>query len=911
MKNFKRTLALVLSVIMLVGMMAIGAGAAFTDEAEIDYAEAAAVMNMAGIIKGYPDGSFGPDATLTRAEAAVMIARLLGFEDAAGSCTFTDVKGNAAYAWAEGAIALCEVEGIVAGNGDGTFGPDDKLTGYAWAKMLLCAVGYNAAAEGMIGETWDNGVYKLVKSTEIAKKIAGFDGSAEITRDAAAQMAFAAAQLPTQKWVKGTTISGTGLTIDVGGSYAAPGATLFAQLGVKKNDAAVEDDFDRPVTTWYVDADSDNVQDATEKKAVVAKEAAATYVVTKNNTAMSAILKALDLTAESTVVGTYNIGDVVELYNTDTDAKIDVAVATTEMLYQISKVVEAAEDAKYDYTVTFKAVANGNASGTKVYNDNKLEGFDAATMKKGAYVLLTEGTETAVVTVPAVAEGKVNAVGTGYFKLDGEKNSYAYGVTPLAVSNTTTYKVFTNSNGYVVGYAAVAATETVASKVFYVEEDNFVAGGTFSGDKAQLSVMNPDGSKAIVEVEIYTKSGAKYVKIGGADVALGSAAAPAGFYAYTADDAGVITSLTAITAAGVDTDGDKKVDTAIAATDVDFDVKAALVKIDTSKNFYATADTTVTTIKAGKATTVTGYSNFVNETYAIDNGTPLDTTDDLAILYVFSGTTLNQVYVLGADSMTAAPQAVYGVYVSTGDTYKDAKNNDVTDVVYNVAGVDTTYTISGTSVADTYKGIVTIEVSNGIATLTAYTSNADKVVASVYADYVVFGDAATPVYFASGVKFYDITDVAKNGVVELDELAKNDIVTYVTGTGANAGKITAAYVTYAAQEDGVITNNNAVYAEKVLGFSAGDAATIEALGEDGIIIQVASVAKVKAADGKYDLSITLYEDGVVVYTADHNDLVKGSAIMIDVTGESGTVVYEIADLNDSGAVIATGSFVID
>ena len=189
MRNVKRTLALVIALVMVIGMMTIGAGAAFTDEAEIDYVEAASVMNMAGIIKGYPDGSFGSEVVLNRAEAAVMIARLLGFDDPSTSSSFTDVHDVAQWAWAEGAIGICEVEGILLGNGDGTFGPADKLTGYAWAKMLLCAIGYDAAAEGMTGANWDNGVYKLLKSVQLSKGVVGFDGSDYVTREVAAQMA--------------------------------------------------------------------------------------------------------------------------------------------------------------------------------------------------------------------------------------------------------------------------------------------------------------------------------------------------------------------------------------------------------------------------------------------------------------------------------------------------------------------------------------------------------------------------------------------------------------------------------------------------------------------------------------------------------------------------------------------------
>ena len=78
MKNLKRALSFALATVMVIGMMVVGAGAAFTDEAKIVNEEAVDVMVSLGVISGKGDGSyFDPDATLTRAEAAKMIACLL------------------------------------------------------------------------------------------------------------------------------------------------------------------------------------------------------------------------------------------------------------------------------------------------------------------------------------------------------------------------------------------------------------------------------------------------------------------------------------------------------------------------------------------------------------------------------------------------------------------------------------------------------------------------------------------------------------------------------------------------------------------------------------------------------------------------------------------------------------------
>ncbi|WP_309119815.1 S-layer homology domain-containing protein [Paenibacillus sp.] len=75
------------------------------------------------VMIGYPDGSFKPDATITRAEMASAIAPLLpdGFIADAG---FTDTDGS----WAQAVIEKAKTAGIVDGYEDGTFRPHVTLT---------------------------------------------------------------------------------------------------------------------------------------------------------------------------------------------------------------------------------------------------------------------------------------------------------------------------------------------------------------------------------------------------------------------------------------------------------------------------------------------------------------------------------------------------------------------------------------------------------------------------------------------------------------------------------------------------------------------------------------------------------------------------------------------------------------
>ena len=86
MKNLTRVLALVLVFSLMLGSVAFAG--TFTDvSSDSANAEAISVLADLGILKGYEDGSFGPEKVITRAEVVAVINRLQGLEQAA--------KGNA------------------------------------------------------------------------------------------------------------------------------------------------------------------------------------------------------------------------------------------------------------------------------------------------------------------------------------------------------------------------------------------------------------------------------------------------------------------------------------------------------------------------------------------------------------------------------------------------------------------------------------------------------------------------------------------------------------------------------------------------------------------------------------------------------------------------------------------------
>ena len=184
----KRVFSLLLAAVLLLGLGAPAAAADlnFSDRGSIRHAEAVATLAQAGVIKGYPDGSFGPELTLNRAEASAILTRMLG-GSAKSRATFSDVPGDF---WAAGYIAYCANNGIISGYGGGRFYPGDALTGSAWSKMVLAALGYDAEQTGMTGSDWEAGVSVLASAQNLYRGIDGFDPSLPVSRQDACQIAF-------------------------------------------------------------------------------------------------------------------------------------------------------------------------------------------------------------------------------------------------------------------------------------------------------------------------------------------------------------------------------------------------------------------------------------------------------------------------------------------------------------------------------------------------------------------------------------------------------------------------------------------------------------------------------------------------------------------------------------------------
>ncbi|GEM_PF-2168003 len=163
-KRGSMIISAVLSLLMISGSFVFTfADTSFSDLNNSPYKASVEKLSAENIISGYPDGSFRPEKTVTRAEACVMISRAMNPSDekyaAASENRFSDV--NADYTWAKRYINYAYSMGVVDGYPDGTFRPSASVTYNELAAMIIRGMGYSA---DMLGGSWpDNYKNKAVE----------------------------------------------------------------------------------------------------------------------------------------------------------------------------------------------------------------------------------------------------------------------------------------------------------------------------------------------------------------------------------------------------------------------------------------------------------------------------------------------------------------------------------------------------------------------------------------------------------------------------------------------------------------------------------------------------------------------------------------------------------------------------
>ncbi|GIP30820.1 S-layer homology domain-containing protein [Paenibacillus sp. J2TS4] len=116
-----------------------------------------------GIVSGYPDGTFQPNHPVTRAEFTVMLTGALRLEEKGAALTFND--NDQIGAWAKQAVAQAVQAGIIDGYEDGSFRPNASVTRAEMAVMVAQAIKRPLKAHTTTGFVDDEAIPQWAKGS--------------------------------------------------------------------------------------------------------------------------------------------------------------------------------------------------------------------------------------------------------------------------------------------------------------------------------------------------------------------------------------------------------------------------------------------------------------------------------------------------------------------------------------------------------------------------------------------------------------------------------------------------------------------------------------------------------------------------------------------------------------------------
>lgn len=181
----KRIFGLLLAACLAVTALAAPA-AAFTDVTDAATAVDVECLRLMGVLDGYADGSFRPDATLTRAQFCKMAVYALNAQKELGKyrsvTVFPDVKPSH---WAASYINLASKgKGVILGFADGKFHPEARVTAGQAVTILMRQLGYK---DEDVGAVWPDGYLAQAEVTGLTDGL-HLTGSAALTRGQAARL---------------------------------------------------------------------------------------------------------------------------------------------------------------------------------------------------------------------------------------------------------------------------------------------------------------------------------------------------------------------------------------------------------------------------------------------------------------------------------------------------------------------------------------------------------------------------------------------------------------------------------------------------------------------------------------------------------------------------------------------------
>ena len=162
----KKVLLIIMMIALIVSTSVFAKGFSDVDETMENYEEAISYLSEKEIISGYPDGSFKPMNSITRAEVIKIIVTSFNIEFKEGtnkSYAFDDITGK----WFEDYVKIGASNDIIKGYEDGTFRPNNNVT-YAELSAMVCRLLKLNVDEG---DDWADAYMNAAKSINLFDNI--------------------------------------------------------------------------------------------------------------------------------------------------------------------------------------------------------------------------------------------------------------------------------------------------------------------------------------------------------------------------------------------------------------------------------------------------------------------------------------------------------------------------------------------------------------------------------------------------------------------------------------------------------------------------------------------------------------------------------------------------------------------
>ena len=177
---------------MLASLLVVPAGAAsaattrFSDITDNYTATAIETLRLMGVLDGYGDGTFRPNAVLTRAQFCKMAVYAMNGSSELGRYStvtiFPDVKPSL---WAASYINMAAKKGVIAGFADGKFKPNQTVTAGQAVTILMRGLGYK---DENMGGVWPQGYMAEAQTCGLLKSTGITSAYSALTRGQAAKL---------------------------------------------------------------------------------------------------------------------------------------------------------------------------------------------------------------------------------------------------------------------------------------------------------------------------------------------------------------------------------------------------------------------------------------------------------------------------------------------------------------------------------------------------------------------------------------------------------------------------------------------------------------------------------------------------------------------------------------------------